>query len=368
MSFAIPKLQDLLDRTRNAFRASLPGSDAWVWPNNIMVSAKVIAGSVFELFGFASYISRMIFASTAPDLETLLLHGKEYGLPLRPAAPAGGTVRIATTGDCSALISSVFRRADGVEYISSTAVSRTGAGSLDVPVVAEADGAAANADDGTPVEIVSGVSDADATAAVYGDITSGLDVEDKETYRQRILFRKRNPPHGGSASDYVLWAGSVSGVTRVFVERLWNGVGTVRVFPLMDSLYVDGIPGSGDLDRVASFIEMVRPSGARVSVQAPVAVPIDVEISDLSPDTTAVREAITAELRDAFRRRSRVAGGDTPHSGMPFLATPATFFRSWIDQAVSEAAGEESHVLVSPADDTELEAGEMAVLGDVTFS
>lgn len=369
MSFAIPKLQDLLDRTRDAFRSSLPGSDAWIWPNNVTVSAKVIAGSVFEAFGFASYISKMIFASTAPDLETLILHGNEFGIALLPAAPASGTVRITTPGDCAVDAGAIFRRTDGINYIATVALSLTGAGIIDVPVVAELDGANTNATTGTAVEIVSGVSNSSATAAVQGDIVGGLDIEDKESFRQRILFRKRYPPHGGAASDYVLWARSVSGVTRVFVERLWAGGGSVRVFPLMDNLYANGIPGTSDIDRVAAYIDTVRPAGAIVTVQAAAPHVINVGISGLVPDTTPVREAIIAELKAMFRRRSRVAGGDTTTGAMlEFLATNAAFSRSWIDQAISDAPGENSHVLASPSADVTLAAGELAVLGNVTFT
>ena len=96
--FAIPSLHDLLGRARQAIRTYLPGSDAWLWPNNIYASAKVIAGMAFEVFGFASYVSKMIFVSTSPDIETLRLRGTEYGLPQLPAAPASGNITLTADG------------------------------------------------------------------------------------------------------------------------------------------------------------------------------------------------------------------------------------------------------------------------------
>lgn len=366
MSFQIPSLGDLLDRTRTAFRSSLPGSDAWIWPNNITVSAKVIAGAVFEAFGFAAYISKMIFASTAPDIETLVLHGNEFGVARRPAAPAAGIVRLTTTADCSVAVNAVFRRTDGIQYLATAQASRLGAGTLDVAVIAETDGILTNAVDTTPLEVVSGVTGA-PLASVFGNIIGGEDVEDKETFRQRILFRKRNPPHGGAASDYVLWSETVSGVTRTFVERLWAGAGTVRVFPLMDDLYTNGIAPPADIARVADYVETVRPAGALVTVVAPTPHVVDIQIGGLTPDTSAVREAALSELRAAFRRLSRVAGSDTVHGGMSFLATPTTFSRSWIWQAVANASGEERHVVNIPTADVAMLSGEIAVLGTVTF-
>jgi hypothetical protein len=63
--FDFPTLKGLMERSRQSFRANLKGSDAWVWPNNVYVSAKVIAGSVWEVFGFAAYIEKQIFAHGA---------------------------------------------------------------------------------------------------------------------------------------------------------------------------------------------------------------------------------------------------------------------------------------------------------------
>lgn len=366
MSYSVPTAQEWLARMRAAFRKELPGSDAAIWPNNITVSAKVFAGGLFGISGFAAYIARMIFASTAPDLDTLKLHGNEYGMTLLPAEPARGVIRLTSDGDLQVEAGAIFSRIDGVQYVASAALSRSGAGNLDVPVMAIVDGAAGNSLDGAGVRIVSGVT-GDATGIVNGDIVGGADVEDMESFRARILFRKRYPPHGGAASDYVMWAREVSGVTRVFVERLWSGSGSVRVFVLMDSLYPNGVPGADDLARVRAHIEAMRPVGAFVTVAAPTAVPVNVTIDGLEPDTVEVRERVKASLRDAFQRNGRVAGADTPVGGMPFLATPYSFSRSWIWQAVANASGEERHVITSPAADVALSAGQLPVLGDVTF-
>jgi len=366
MSYALPTLQDLLDRTRKAFRKSLPGSDAWVWPNNITPTAKVIAGAVFEVFGFAGYIARMIFAHTAPDLETLKLHGNEYGIALLPAEPAGGLIRITSAGALSVDAGAVFQRIDGVQYVTSASGELLSAGTLDMHVTAAKDGVDGNSLSGTGLSIVSGVS-GDATVEVYGDIVGGADVEDIESYRSRILFRKRFPPHGGSVPDYVRWAREVSGVTRVYVEPLWFGAGTVRVFVLMDDLYVNGIPSPDAVARVQDHIDLVKPAGAIVTVAAPSPVPVDVTISGLVPDTVPLREQVVASLREAFLRQGRVAGNAAPISSLSFVATPFTFSRSWIWQAVANASSEERHTVIAPAADVSLAPGQFPILGNVTF-
>jgi uncharacterized phage protein gp47/JayE len=181
-------------------------------------------------------------------------------------------------------------------------------------------------------------------------------------------MRKRYTPQGGAGPDYVQWAADVVGVTRAFVERLWAGAGTVRVFVFMDDLYPNGIPPIDAVARVADFIDTVRPAGAIVTVAAPSPVPINVTISGLNPDTAQERENVLASLREAFQRHSVVAGIDPNPSNMPFVATPQVFSRSWITQAVSNATGEERHTLTAPAVDVPLDPGQTAILGTVTFT
>lgn len=372
--FAIPTLKDLVQRSRTSFRVNLPGSDAWIWPNNINPTAKVIGGLTHMVFGFADYIQRQKFAITA-DLENLILHGEEVGITQKPSAPARGFIDITVPSAASVDTDAVFNRADGVQYIALAGGAIATAGTLSVEVVAAAEGKNTNAEVGTPIEIVSGFTGDDSSTAVVGSngITLGTDVEDVESFRARILFRKRNPPHGGAPADYVMWAGQVAGVSfdldrpTVFVERLWSGPGTVRVFPLMFDLYDDGIPQAADVQRVSDFLASVAPAGASVTVQAPVAVPTSVTIQGLTPDRTDVREAVLTELRGTFRRLSRVAGIDAEIGGLPYLAYPTSFSRSWIWQAVANATGEERHAILAPSADIALFPGQMATLGDVSF-
>lgn len=376
--FQFPSLNGLLDRARASFRANLKGSDAWVWPNNVYASAKVVAGMTFEVMGFAAYIQKQIFAHTAPDIESLRLHGNEYGISQKPAAPASGRVVFTVTGNITVETGAILQRADGVRYTVSAGGTLPTSGTLAVDVLSLTDGKVNNAEASTPLTIISGVttsSDTPPTVAVDANgIRLGADLEDIESFRSRILFRKRNPPHGGSAADYVMWSGEVGGVSfnldrpTVYIERLHNGPGTVRVFPLMYDLYEDGIPSAGDIARVADYIETVRPAGAKVTVAAPVAIPVNIIVDGLQPNTTDVQNAVVAELKDMFRHLSRVAGIDSNFGSMPYLAYPTSLSRSWIWQATANATGEQRHRITAPVDDVALAPGEMAVLGTVTFT
>jgi uncharacterized phage protein gp47/JayE len=141
----------------------------------------------------------------------------------------------------------------------------------------------------------------------------------------------------------------------------------VRVFGMMDEVYPNGIPQPADIARLADHIEALRPSGAMVTYAAPTALPINITVASLFPNTTATQNAILAELRATFRRLNRVAGVDTPRASMPYLATPAQWFRIWTDAAVTNAPGVQSADVNVPAADTTVPAGQIATLGTVTF-
>jgi uncharacterized phage protein gp47/JayE len=87
------------------------------------------------------------------------------------------------------------------------------------------------------------------------------------------------------------------------------------------------------------------------TVYAPVPLPVDFEIR-LTPDTTANRAAVTAQLQDLFRRE-----------GEPGAVIP----RTHCAEAISLAPGEFDHDLIEPAADIEPGAGYMPVLGNVSF-
>ncbi|CUA90233.1 Uncharacterized phage protein gp47/JayE, partial [Chelatococcus sambhunathii] len=290
MTFAIPSLPDLVERARRAFRGALPGSDAWLWPNNIGPSAKVMGGLTHEVFGFADYIAKQKFALTAEG-ENLDMHGAELGLARRPATPSQGQAVFTAPAALTVDPGAILRRGDGVQFRVVAGDSLPSAGTLTLDIASTGTGKATMTLPGTTLSAVSGLIGTATIAVGAAGLVGGADVEldgdpftsDLGTFRGRILFRKRNPPQGGAAADYVMWAGEVAGVTGVFVERRWSGPGTVRVFPLMHDLFEDGIPDAANVQRVAEHIDVLAPAGAVVTVVAPVPRVIDVTIDGLVP-------------------------------------------------------------------------------------
>jgi len=73
----------------------------------------------------------------------------------------------------------------------------------------------------------------------------------------------------------------------------------------------------------------------------------------LAPDTEAVRAAVAAELADLIRREAEPEGG---------------LYLSHIREAISLAAGEVDHALVSPVADVAAGTGEIITMGAITWS
>ena len=90
----------------------------------------------------------------------------------------------------------------------------------------------------------------------------------------------------------------------------------------------------------------------RVTAAAPVAAPLNITITNVVPDTAAVRAAIQAEIEDLILRESE--------PGRIILV-------SHIRQAISTAAGETDHTLTVPAADAAHAADRIAVPGEFTW-
>lgn len=360
MAYTVPSLKDLAQRARNAFRADLPGSDAWLWPNNIYVAAKVFAGLVWELFGYLRFINRQQFIKSANDYW-LQQHGQEYGIGKKQASYAQGSVVLTGTPSTSTVTTTIaagttFARSDGTTYTTNSAVDLSFAGQATVTVTCTTTGPVGNAIYGTTLTS----TDPNITAATVdtAGIGGGADQETTEQYRARLLNRKQQPPQGGSANDYATLAKEVAGVTRAWPVKNAYGPGTVGLWFTMDGTYPSGIPQASDVATVQAYIDAKAPVTATAIVQAPRAYPIDVVVGNLTPDTYANRSAAALEISAAVARNAGVATDNSP----------VTLYQSWLWQAVSSVVGEMHHKIIAPGTDVPIPNGYLPVVRSVTFS
>jgi len=190
------------------------------------------------------------------------------------------------------------------------------------------------------------------SSGVADSVAGGFDIEDLETWRARVLERYYWTPLGGGDGDYIVWAKEVPGITRAWTYRHWMGAGTVGVMVASDDP-VNPIPDAATVAAVKAHIAPLAPvAGADLYPFAPVARKVDFRIR-LTPDTPEVRSAVTAELRSFLLR-----------DGYP----EGVLELSRVNEAISIAAGEHSHVLVAPTASISIAKNELAILGALAWT
>jgi uncharacterized phage protein gp47/JayE len=313
--------------------------------------ARMVAGLVHLLHGHLAWLARQIFPDTADDVELERWAGL-YGLVRKIAEKAEGQVQF--TGTNGALVPSGtrMRRADAAEF-ETLADATIGSGVATADVAAVVAGAAGDTSAGLAVlqlsPALAGIS-LEVEVLAPG-ILAGSDAETDEELRDRLVARLRAGSRGGSAADYEAWALEVGGVSRAWALPLLYGPGTVGVTFFVSSGVGAPIPDAGKITEVQDYIDARRPVTAAATVFAPGLATVDVTVA-ITPDTAAVRAAVTVALTELFDREA---------------APGATIFLSHIREAVSTAAGETDNVVSLPAADVTVGAGSIAVLGTLLF-
>lgn len=319
-------------------------------------SPNTLLGAIARVQALAAWQQHLHLRAVADDLmvdtageEILPRHAAVWGVPRIPAAAAAGSATVAGTNGTAIPAGTALLGPADVPY-TTTASATVSGGTATLAVAADAPGAAGNADAGAVLRLVSpiaGLSPQSATVA-GGGLSGGLEPEALEDWRARVLARIRARSRGGSLTDYEEWARRAPGIGQVAVRPEWVGLGTVGVIVAM----ADGTaPDSTDIARVETEIEAERPVTAQVFVVAAsiVSRPLTLQIQ---PDTTAVRAAITAAFA-AFLAREPGIGG--------------TIRLSRLSEALSSAADEYAHRIVSPSADVMLTSAQLAVPGTITW-
>jgi uncharacterized phage protein gp47/JayE len=350
MAYARPSLTEIIERKIADLDSRLPTASARLRRSVLNALLRASAAVEHGLYGYINYLSRQVVPNTA-EVEFLERHANWWDVARVAASAATGSVTVTGSGTVPA--GTVLQRADGTEYMVDSEVVISSSGSVDV--TCSTPGANGNASSDTSLSFVSPIAGIDSTATA-GDLTGGADIETDDALRARLRERVQQPPHGGALHDYIAWSKEVAGVTRVWPKDNWLGAGTVGVFFVRDN-DVSIIPDSAEVQTVQDHIDTKRPVGMKgMTVIAPIEASQDMTIS-ISPNDSTTQAAIEAELSDLFSRESNVEDGNG--SG--------TILISHIREAVSIAAGENDHAMVSPTADITLSIGEIATLGTITF-
>lgn len=345
MPFSTPTMPELISRARS----DLAGSSALL-RSDAEVLARVNSAASYGRYAHQSYIADQILPDTADEDTLRRMARARLKRDRLPAVPGTGAAKF--TGAAKAVLDAgtLLQREDGQRFRVSLSVTLSGPTGV-VSIEAVDAGQLGNTPAGTVLRSVSPVEGvADTFTVLEPGISGGTEQESIEALRTRVIRSYRVVPHGGSASDYETWALEVPGVTRAWVRRYWMGPGTVAVFFVRD-LDINAIPGPEALAQVKAYIEGERPVTAEVAVLPPKEKLVQYEIK-LTPDGAVVRSAVEAALVELHTRESDLGG---------------TLLHSHIREAISGAAGEKDHTLISPAGDVVAAANELPSFGGIVW-
>ena len=265
---------------------------------DLAVRFYAVAAQLHGLYAQADWISRQCFPQTA-DGEWLDRHGALRGVSRRQAVKASGLVRFFAgeerTQPAEIAAGTVCMTAEGRRYVTTQAGTiPVGETRLDLEVEAVEAGGAWNVPAGSIIYLAlppSGVTACSNPAA----LTNGMDGEDDEELRQRILAPYHRLANGANTAFYEQAAMSFDGVAAVKVLPKNRGVGTVDVVAAAQG----GMPEQALLDALQVYFDSVREIAVDVQVLAPTALAVDIAVT-LTVESGAVFSDVSARVQETL--------------------------------------------------------------------
>lgn len=258
MAFRIPTTVELAASFLTNFESRINQNS----PLNDKAFTRVLSGEEalamagLYRFGVDAVKQNLALTATGEDLKAL---GAEYGVIIKPAEATVLAIQFSGVGTIDET-NAVIGVANGMRYTVNAAATGTG-GFFELDVTAEQPGVAGNLSDGSQVRIETAVAGVSRSGNVVDTVNLGVEEEDEEVYRDRVLFEIRTVGGGGNAVDYKRWAEEVAGVKRAY-PYAGNPVSPETSSPPERTVYVevqtaldtDGIPSQAILDEVRDTI------------------------------------------------------------------------------------------------------------------
>ncbi|NCE64671.1 baseplate J/gp47 family protein [Pseudoflavonifractor sp. 524-17] len=322
--------------------------------SEMAVRLYAVAAQIHALYVQGEWVARQCFPQTAQG-EYLDRHAALRGLSRRGAARAQGTLCFLVDGasgsDLAVPLGTVCMTAGQMRFVTTQAgVLRAGTTSVTVPAEAAEPGEAGN----VPAETVLTMAVAPVgirRCSNPAPFLGGMDEEEDEALRQRVLETFRRMPNGANAAFYEQGAMSFEQVAAAQVIPRPRGKGSVDV--VVSTL--DGVPDQNLLAQLEEYFQARREIAVDVKVKAPVPRTVDLTIK--------VRPAegyTQAEAQQAVRRA--VEGWfDGRRLGKSVL-------RAEVSSLVFGQEEVGNCAVTAPAGDMALAVGELPRLGQLTVA
>ena len=311
------------------------------------------AAAELQALGIQSeWVLDQSFPQTARGMY-LDYHAQMRGIARTAATKAVGTLRFSVERAPSTALSiaaGTVCMTEGETRFQTTAEAVLAAGELSVDAPAEAlePGRSGNAAAGTIVILTAcpvGITGCTNPAP----FTGGSDQEDDASLRSRILESYQRLPNGANAAFYEQGALSFDEVAAASVLPRSRGIGTVDVVVSTHSGQAD----PALLEQLQTYFQSRREIAVDVQVRAPEQVKVDVTVR-IQPAEGSDRETVAAGVEAAVRNWF---SGE--RLGKPVLLAQ-------LYSLVFSCGGVANCKLAAPADDVEIAAHQLPVLGTLT--
>ena len=375
MPFQRPTLTQLRQQAAADFTSNLAGADGLLRFSNLLVTSTVLAGMANQHFGYLDWIAMQAVPFTSTDEYLLAWAGLKNVNLLDPTFASGSFTATGTNGVTIPAGTTVVR-GDSFAYTTNIDATVSG-GSVTVVCTAVTSGEAGNCASGTILSISPGVTGINSTGSAANAFTGGADLETMDSLRSRMLEAFQNPPQGGAVQDYVNWSLQLNGVTRVWPLRNGQGLGTVVVYFMMDvveSAY-NGFPqgsngvatnetrdiaATGDQLALANYLYPLQPVTALVYAVAPAPAAQNFTIAGLTPNTTAMKSAVSAAIEDCFFRKGAPCSADGSTGG-------GRVYMADIQASITAIPDIVDFIITSPTTDIVTTTGQLPTLGTITW-
>jgi len=242
----------------------------------------------------------LIIQSTFPQFAEgvyLDYHGERESVKRREAVIAKGFITV--EGSEETLIPAgttvTTDEVDGIaiEYRTTRDETIGSDGVVEIPIEAIDAGELANVPEHTInnfLEPVAGVS----SLTNEDEISGGINEEDDDTYRERIIQTSRTRSFTGNKADYIRWAKEIPGVGEVLVVPEFDGPGTVQVLIASST----GTVASEEL--ISQVQKHIAPDNRNGGGLAPIGALVTVT----SINSKIINVSFTATLEDDFSKET----------------------------------------------------------------
>ena len=368
--FSRPQLPALISRIYTALSTALPGLTPQLRRSVVRIVATVLGQEIIQLFAYIDNFAAWFFVQTSEGIY-LDRKGIPLGVLRLPGGYASGPVAFAGLNGYSAPAGSVLQSQDGSLSYTLNATVEIAGGTAAGTVTCTTVGSAGTLVPGAILTLATAVPGINANVTVSGAGTPGVDAEQDELYKARILARQQMPPQGGAGADYIAWLKTVPGVTRVFVWPLGlagTSAGCVTVAPLFDGR-ASPIPLAADLTACSAALATVAPVTATVT---PIAVtedniPVTIQGLTAANGYTVAQAEVNIAASLAALSAATTAGGATFGDGIPWGTVGGDLNLDDISEAIKQSLGVGEFTLVAPSANIASASGHLAVLAAPTF-